>query len=249
LKSACTAITLSNDRGYDDYKNKMADNYVSLADYTPLEIEEFLSREECNQLIRYVALDMPELKPSVLDGGGGSYVNENGRKSSSIFLPVSAYTDCPLIKNIYHRVADFAGYHVNQCELIQVVKYSPGGKFDPHYDLVKGSVTYDGARGEGPRVWTCLVYLNDCMDNPSDYEIAENEFDIVNTTRLKGGDTSFTTIGTDVKPRKGKLLMFKNIDDDGKIIKQSMHKGCLVEEGNKWIFTIWIRKNEIYQYA
>lgn len=97
-------------------------------------------------------------------------------------------------------------------EKLQVVCYDVGGKFNTHFDAQYNS-------GAATRVITCLVYLND------DFE---------------GGETEFVNVGVRIKPEKGKMLVFRSLDGDGKIDKQSAHCGHAVVGGHKWICTKWV---------
>lgn len=115
-----------------------------------------------------------------------------------------------------NKMADTAEYWTNtprnHQEYLQVVKYDEGGKFNAHYDPQYGSTTQS-------RKATLLVYLND------DYV---------------GGQTYFVNLGLKIKPEKGKGILFRSLDDSGKIIDVSLHCGEKVERGNKWICTKWI---------
>jgi prolyl 4-hydroxylase len=46
-----------------------------------------------------------------------------------------------------------------------------------------------------------------------------------------------------VKPELGKAIIFYNIDNNLIVIKESLHGGLEVINGNKWIATKWIHKN------
>jgi prolyl 4-hydroxylase len=99
------------------------------------------------------------------------------------------------------------------------VQYSEGGLFLPHYDACDHHCErMDGK--DGPRILTVLIYLND---------------------NFEGGETSFPEIGKQVKPEKGKAVVFSNVDKYGRIIKQSLHGGQPVVSGKKWIANKWIR--------
>lgn len=100
-------------------------------------------------------------------------------------------------------------------EKLQVVCYESGGKFDAHYDN-------DYNTEVSSRCCTLLVYLND------DYA---------------GGETEFVKIGVTIKPKKGKGILFWSLDGDNKIIDNSIHQGCTVKNGKKWICTKWTHVN------
>jgi prolyl 4-hydroxylase len=48
-----------------------------------------------------------------------------------------------------------------------------------------------------------------------------------------------------VKPEMGKLLVWKNLNDDLSINLNSLHAGLPVTLGEKWICIIWVRERKI----
>ena len=104
------------------------------------------------------------------------------------------------------------GFPITHQEDLQIVKYQKGGKFEPHFDPRKGTPAES-------RIATLLVYLND---------------DFV------GGETTFVELDLKIKPKKGKGILFVNLDKQHDNILQSKHCGEVVETGNKWICTKWI---------
>lgn len=68
---------------------------------------------------------------------------------------------------------------------------------------------------------TALVYLN---------------------TGFRGGETVFSKLNRTIKPEIGKLVIWDNIDENGKEDPMSYHAGLPVEVGTKYIAVIWIKK-------
>ena len=106
-------------------------------------------------------------------------------------------------------------------EPLQIAKYKVGGKFTPHYDCGEGATPNVASEDEGNRQFTVLIYLND------DFE---------------GGETRFIHIDKNIKPKKGKAIIFKSLTNDGKVIKESYHEGESVIYGEKWIANKWIHR-------
>ena len=108
---------------------------------------------------------------------------------------------------------------------MQVVNYQKGGFFKPHYDACEGAKEFcHRMNGNiGPRYLTVLFYLNDNFD---------------------GGETVFPKINKTIKPKKGKAIIFKNVDDNGVVINQSLHGGEPILSGEKWIANKWIHINK-----
>lgn len=78
----------------------------------------------------------------------------------------------------------------------------------------------------GQRIITALLYLNNV---PS------------------GGETFFTLLNIKVTPPKGSLLIFENYKNKtNERHLSSIHEGCLVKEGEKWIATLWFHEHEQY---
>lgn len=42
-------------------------------------------------------------------------------------------------------------------------------------------------------------------------------------------------------PKKGDALLFYNIHPNGTFDKHSLHGGCPVRQGTKWVATKWVR--------
>lgn len=78
---------------------------------------------------------------------------------------------------------------------------------------------FDAGKGL-KRLYTILVYLND---------------------DIEGGETYFPLLDLMVKPKKGKAVMFHNLEKDGSIDIYSYHAGLPVRSGNKFACNIWIR--------
>ena len=189
--------------------------HVSITDYDILELPNFLSHEECDQIIH---MSENKLFPSKIYSENDDVFETNTRKSEQCWLDDSN----PLINNLSTRVKNVTNCHHNPSEHLQVVKYGQGGFYTPHFDACDGDSAFckrmDGELG--PRLWTFLIYLND------DYT---------------GGETVFPKINKSVKPQKGKAVLFKNVDDNGSVISQSFHGGNPVTSGQKWIANKWIR--------
>jgi hypothetical protein len=100
-----------------------------------------------------------------------------------------------------------------ELEGLQLLKYDKGNKFTPHLDQ-----KYNGKE----RLFTTILYLND------DY---------------KGGNTNFPTAGLKITPKKGKLIIWKNIKKDaqGNWIDNplTLHESLPVKSGIKYSLVQW----------
>ncbi len=188
--------------------------------YVVKEFDGFLSPSECDSLMRYCESQKME-QSSVLSYGAKSdvAVDMNNRKSQTKWLPNSQH---PVAQKMAEFAASLSNKPIENQEMLQVVKYDVGGKFNPHFDacdIEEPEYRNRVNHGAGQRLATLLVYLND------EYE---------------GGETDFVDIGYSVKPRKGKAVFFWDTDEKEEILPLSRHMGCEVRGANKWIATKWV---------
>jgi prolyl 4-hydroxylase len=112
---------------------------------------------------------------------------------------------------------------IENMEGTHVVKYQIGGEYKGHHDFFhpgEGYYENEIKRG-GQRTKTALVYLND---------------------DFTGGETEFPNISRMIKPLKGKLVIWDNMNDAGQLNYDSFHAGLPVISGVKYIAVIWIRE-------
>ena len=57
-----------------------------------------------------------------------------------------------------------------------------------------------------------------------------------------GGQTVFPEVGVKVSPRAGNLLAWNNLDALGAPNRYSLHQGCPVTAGIKYVITKWYRE-------
>ena len=128
-------------------------------------------------------------------------------------------------------VASITGYPKECQEAPHFVRYTEGGKYDPHWDYFStNSPSYSAniARG-GNRVFSVLMYLNEGFN---------------------GGQTTFPRINYTVTPTTGKIIAWKNMtgDTNSKVINpESFHAGNPVLSGGtvdtKYILISWVREH------
>jgi len=204
----------------ENFTDKTPSRVFEKSGYVVKEFDGFLSTAECDSLMVFCESQKMD-QSSVLSYGTKSdtSVDMDSRKSRTKWLPNEQH---PVAIKMAKFAAELSGKPLENQEMLQVVKYDEGGKFNPHFDACdiedpeyKKRVNH----GAGQRLATLLVYLND---------------------RYEGGETDFVEIGYRVKPQKGKALFFWDTDDKEEIIPWSKHMGCEVRGGNKWIATKWV---------
>ncbi|KAL5285640.1 hypothetical protein ACFFRR_007370 [Megaselia abdita] len=162
---------------------------------------------------------IPHIKRSTIgsataDQGSRSQV----RTSHSTF---TTYEGDLALKNLIQRVEDMTRQTIKGSELIQVANYGMGGHYEPHYDCFgPNTTTYVGYETEGDRISTGMFYASD--------------LDL-------GGSTAFPFLRMNVKPVKGTMVFWYNLHASGNKDFRSLHAGCPVIKGSKWIFNIWMR--------
>lgn len=177
-----------------------------------------LSHEECDELVRQSRAKLQ--RSTVVNAATGEYdVHPDRTSSGTHFLR----GENPLIRKIEQRISELVSCPVDHGEPIQILHYTPGAEYKPHFDFFDPN--FEGnekvlAMG-GQRVATLVMYLNDVE---------------------AGGSTVFPDIGLDVLPRKGNAVYFAYTTEDGQLDRRTLHGGSPVGAGEKWIATKWLRQ-------
>lgn len=124
-----------------------------------------------------------------------------------------------VLNALNERIATVTNTAVTQGEPLHVLRYRGGQQYRPHMDALP-------AVGN-QRIMTAILYLNDSFE---------------------GGETLFTRRAVQVKPRRGRLLIFANVDDGARVAPLSEHAGLPVTHGEKWIVTRWIRQARFHPW-
>jgi len=181
-------------------------------------VRDFLSPELCNWLI---ARARPVLRPAeVYDRDSGRLIVDPNRNNRASLFPL-VLSDFMLLL-LRERMALVIGLPAVFMEHPAVLHYRPGEEYRPHWDYC--DLTLPGpakdAAENGQRVLTFIVYLND------EYE---------------AGETAFPRLGRQFRGRRGDALFWWNVDPDGKPDEQTLHAGLAPRQGEKWLFSQWVR--------
>jgi prolyl 4-hydroxylase len=176
-------------------------------------IRDFLTTEECGGLMARIDVNR---EPS---GVLGPSEDPDYRTSESCNLNPHD----PLVKIIEGKIATLMGIEPAHGETIQGQRYAAGQQFKPHHDFFFTTEAYweEQKNCGGQRTWTAMMFLN----KPE-----------------AGGHTFFPKAGVRITPRPGNLLVWNNMDATGQPNEFSLHQGCPVEEGVKYIITKWYRE-------
>jgi prolyl 4-hydroxylase len=177
-----------------------------------------LSDAECDQIVNLARPRMARSE-TVDNTTGGSEVNA-ARTSRGMFFERG---ETGVIDRVERRIAALLSWPLENGEGLQVLHYTPGAEYKPHYDYFDPA--YPGSapilqRG-GQRVATLIMYLN---------------------SPKRGGATTFPDVGVEVAPIKGNAVFFSY--DRPHVVTRSLHGGAPVGDGEKWVATKWLRERE-----
>lgn len=180
-------------------------------------IPNFFSDDECDTII---ARGLPLLKPSTVQEDT-SIVSPVRTSSSGHFDNADSAID--VVRN---RVCQLSQRPLANMEPVQFLQYTPGQKYDAHYDFFLPDTPGHKAsmpKG-GNRVETFFVYLN---------SLPEGE----------GGCTYFPKLDLRIQPTKGTLVVWLNMNDEGELQYDTFHQGEPPTKGTKYGLNIWTRQS------
>ena len=171
----------------------------------PTVIPNFIAYEEIEHIKQEA-----ESKFSVSTVAENKTIDKNLRDSETAWLDL---TD-PVVKRVIERCVSLTDRPLKNCEKLQVLRYKPGGFYNPHQD------TFSDTKGN-KRMYTIILALND------DYE---------------EGETVFPNLGRKYKLNKGDALFFNTLDNYELMTSKALHGGAPVRSGEKWICNLWVHK-------
>lgn len=185
--------------------------------YYVYEIDNILSSSECDKLIKYSK--NKNFSDSTIFNNTQNVV-DNSRKSKTTWVQLNENEIETKCSEMAKQLTNTNDYNL---EPMQIVYYTIGGYFNPHHDATKNTNVNTIVTS---REYTLLIYLNDVE---------------------KGGETVFPYLNLEIKPKKGKGILFRTLDDNDEIIPESLHGGKPVLKGEKWICNKWIH-NRVIKY-
>lgn len=196
---------------------------VSLRPHIVL-LHEFITDSECDGLVKTAA---PKLKRSQMVGSKVNGTLDDRRVSEQTWVHEDDSADAERVSKRMDHFLDLETRSTNHSELFQVANYGLAGQYSCHYDQVLMDKRHIQNREvfniyAGDRMLTLMGYLSDV---------------------LAGGYTVFPLVGAHVKPRKGTVVMWWNMDRAGGYDVLTRHGGCPVMIGSKWITNKWVRIN------
>ena len=175
-----------------------------------------LTDAECDALMEQAA---PRLSTSLtVDVATGDELLHKDRTSEGMFFDRG---ESDVVQRVENRIAKLLRWPVKNGEGLQVLRYSAGGQYLPHYDYFdprEAGTPKLLARG-GQRVATLIMYLQ----SPEG-----------------GGATVFPDLNLQVTPLRGRAVFFSY--SEALAASLSLHGGAPVLAGQKWIATKWLRQ-------
>jgi prolyl 4-hydroxylase len=121
------------------------------------------------------------------------------------------------IASLSRRMSLLTNLSLETAEALQVLNYGIGGHYEPHYDFSRPSKYVE----DGNRIMTVLCYMTDVE---------------------AGGGTVFPKLGVRLMPSKGACAAWYNLRASGKPDNRTLHAGCPVLAGSKWVCNKWIHE-------
>ncbi|XP_029028312.1 prolyl 4-hydroxylase subunit alpha-3 isoform X2 [Betta splendens] len=161
----------------------------------------------------------PGLRRSVVAAGEKQAAAEY-RISKSAWLKGSAHS---IVGKLDHRISMLTGLKVHHPygEYLQVVNYGIGGHYEPHFDHATSPSSPVFRLKTGNRVATFMIYLSSVE---------------------AGGSTAFIYANFSVPVVEKAAIFWWNLRRNGQGDVDTLHAGCPVLIGDKWVANKWIHE-------
>ncbi|XP_055353876.1 prolyl 4-hydroxylase subunit alpha-2-like [Paramacrobiotus metropolitanus] len=162
----------------------------------------------------------------IMDKKEGTGVVSKVRIAKIAFLPESVD---PVVAEVNRYIGHATNLDISIAENLQINNYGIGGHYSAHYDFF-ANVWDPSAPPKGPilnftiwgdRIATFLAYM---------------------TNVEAGGATVFPRLNLTLFPEKGSAAFWYNKFKDGQPDPRTLHAGCPVLSGIKWVSNKWIRE-------
>ncbi|KAG7368890.1 2(OG)-Fe(II) oxygenase superfamily protein [Nitzschia inconspicua] len=205
-------------------------------------VDGFLEDDECDWIQVTAEPHMTQSGVSLMDRDKGKPATD-WRTSETTFLTQKT----PEILEIDRRTSRLVRIPQTHQEPPQVLRYGLNARYDQHTDYFDPSLYANDkmtmqmiAYGRRNRMATVLWYLSDVAEGG---ETTFPEMD--NGPPVSNKESCH--VGLQVKPEKGKVIIFYSLKADGKFDPRSVHGACPVREGVKWAANKWVW-NEPWTY-
>lgn len=183
-------------------------------------IDAYLTAEECGSIIN---IARPKVRPiTIRDSSKSESGTSDYRKGERGWF---RFHGNELVTSLERRLSDDFKMPEENGENLQVVHYGVGGYCISHYDFFDPDYSRNDielARG-GQRILTVLMYLNNVEE---------------------GGATFFDKLDIRITPRVGRAVVWRNVNNENKIDRNTIHIAEPVLKGEKWIMTKFFRERK-----
>eukprot|EP00164_Ancoracysta_twista_P004057 GFYU01005444.1.p2 GENE.GFYU01005444.1~~GFYU01005444.1.p2 ORF type:complete len:410 (-),score=124.92 GFYU01005444.1:61-1290(-) len=201
-------------------------------------IDGLLTEQECDHIISVGKPKMERSQVARNSYKGDGVGTDDVRTSDTAWIAETEETD--ILKTIRSRVEWLTGVPLKLAESMQVLHYEPGEYYYAHHDWFTREQhpdRYDLRVGRN-RFMTFLFYLNDVEEG------GETLFPRALDKSNAHNDKSCTNNGLKVAPKKGRVVLFYNLDAknhmEGAGDVLNYHAACPVVKGEKWAANYWI---------
>ncbi|XP_041797044.1 prolyl 4-hydroxylase subunit alpha-3 [Chelmon rostratus] len=165
-------------------------------------------------------LAQPGLRRSVVAAGEKQATAEY-RISKSAWLKGSAQST---VGKLDQKISMLTGLNVKHpyAEYLQVVNYGIGGHYEPHFDHATSPSSPVFKLKTGNRVATFMIYLSSVE---------------------AGGSTAFIYANFSVPVVEKAAIFWWNLRKNGEGDEDTLHAGCPVLVGDKWVANKWIHEH------
>ncbi|KAM4627875.1 prolyl 4-hydroxylase subunit alpha-3 [Polymixia lowei] len=162
----------------------------------------------------------PGLRRSVV-ASGEKQETADYRISKSAWLKGSAHT---IVGQLDQRISLLTGLNVHPPygEYLQVVNYGIGGHYEPHFDHATSASSPLFKLKTGNRAATFMIYLSSVE---------------------AGGSTAFIYANFSIPVVENAAIFWWNLHRNGQGDGDTLHAGCPVLVGDKWVANKWIHEH------
>ncbi|KAL3809185.1 hypothetical protein ACHAXA_000704 [Cyclostephanos tholiformis] len=185
--------------------------------------DDFVNDDEIEQILRGAAYGHGYQRSTdqgqIVGASGEAVKVTSSTRTSSNAWCGKRCEDLPGVMSVTARIEEVTGIPQNHYESFQILRYEEGQFYRRHHD----SSEHKKNDSTGHRILTFFLYLND----------VEN-----------GGETRFTTLDIDVKPKKGRALVWSSVmnDDPNRSDARMYHEAKEVLKGIKYAANHWIHQ-------
>jgi hypothetical protein len=178
-------------------------------------LDDFLDQQECERLTTLITsrLENSTTRKTDRDEAADSTNTSNICNLSSVYDP--------FVHDIHDRICRTIGINASYSEGIQGQYQSADQKLKAHTDTFeRNQLASTDTRGQCTYIF--MVYLTDVEE---------------------GGETDFVKLGFVIKPKRGRALIWNNLDTQGMPNPNIMHHARPVVRGSQCIITQWFHAN------